>query len=91
MYKKIFTKRFEKSLKKVMHSGKIKRVEIETAVEILASGKTLPLKYKDHSLHGSMHNLRECHIKGDLLLVYQIRKRELVLILIDIGNHSELF
>ena len=33
----------------------------------------------------------ECHIQHDLLLVYEIREAELVLLLIDIGSHTYLF
>ena len=91
MYHKHYTKRFQKSFKKVIHSGKIKREEVELVIDILAKGKELPLKYKDHFLHGSLAGLHECHIKPDLLLIYQIKNKELVLILLDIGSHSELF
>lgn len=91
MYHKHYTKRFQKSFKKVLRSGKIKRTEIESVINILVSGKKLAPQYQDHFLHGSLINLRECHIKGDLLLIYYIKNQELVLVLFDIGNHSELF
>lgn len=91
MYYKHYTKRFEKSFKKVIRSGKIKRTEVELVINMLASGKKLAPKYQDHLLHGSLDNFRECHIKGDLLLIYYIKNQELVLVLFDIGSHSELF
>ena len=90
MYHKNYTKRFQKSLKKVIHSGKIKREEIELVVDTLASGQKLTPKFQDHFLHGSLAGVRECHIRGNILLMYQIKNQELVLVLIDIGNHSEL-
>ncbi|MEK9179295.1 MAG: type II toxin-antitoxin system YafQ family toxin [Patescibacteria group bacterium] len=90
MYYKHYTKRFQKSFKKVIHSGKIKREEIEFVIDILASGSQLASKYQDHALHGSLAGFRECHIKGNLLLMYYIKNQELVLVLFDIGNHSEL-
>ncbi|MBU4536784.1 type II toxin-antitoxin system YafQ family toxin, partial [Patescibacteria group bacterium] len=31
-------------------------------------------KYQDHSLTGKLSIYRECHIKSDLLLMYQIKK-----------------
>jgi len=34
---------------------------------------------------------RECHIKSDLLLVYQLKKDKLILLLVNIKNHSNLF
>lgn len=91
MYHKHFTKRFQKSFEKVIRSGKIKREEVELVIDVLASGAKLASKYQDHLLHGSFLGFRECHIKGNLLLVYYIKNQELVLVLFDIGNHSELF
>jgi len=91
MYYKHYTKRFQKSFKKVIRSGKIKREEVELAIDTLASGDKLDPKYQDHFLHGSLNSFHECNIKPDLLLIYQIKNQELVLILFDIGTHSELF
>lgn len=90
MYYKHYTKRFQKSFKKVIHSGKIKRHEVEFVVDALASGNKLSLKYQDHLLHGSLAGLRECHIRGNILLIYEIKNKELILVLINIGSHSEL-
>jgi mRNA interferase YafQ len=53
---------------------------------LLAHGKKLPTEYKDHQLRGELEQYRECHIKGNLLLIYQLRKMELLLV--DIGTHS---
>jgi len=50
----------------------------------------LPEEFDDHQLTGNLKNYRECHIKGDLLLVYQVQKTELILILVDVGTHSYL-
>ena len=38
-----------------------------------------------------MNGLRECHVKNDLLLVYQIKKQKLILLLIDLGSHQDVF
>ena len=87
------TKSFEKSFKKVKNSG-AKRVifkDLGFVIDLLASGKSLPSIYKDHKLSGELNNCRECHIKGDLLLIYQIHDDILVFVLVDIGSHSYLF
>lgn len=34
---------------------------------------------------------RECHIKDDLLLIYYKDKTVLVLVLVSIGTHHQLF
>lgn len=93
MYKIFRTKDFEKSLKKIEQSGKFKnktRENLQEAIIILSVGKNLPKEYKDHRLLGELKKYRECHIKGDLLLVYKIEKYELILVLVDIGTHSYL-
>jgi mRNA interferase YafQ len=87
------TKSFEKSFKKIRNSGAKKSVlkDLGFVIDYLAIGKNLPLIYKDHKLSGEFSDCRECHIKGDLLLIYKIEKENLVLILVDIGSHSQLF
>ncbi len=65
--------------------------EIDAVVNLLAQGEELPQKYRDHKLTGELKEYRECHIRPDLLLVYRIEEQELILVLIDIGSHSELF
>jgi mRNA interferase YafQ len=64
---------------------------VESVVQILASGKKLDPRYKDHQTQGDFEGFRECHIRGDLLLIYKIEKDKLILVLINIGSHSELF
>ena len=64
---------------------------LEEVIEILASGNPLPEKYQDHSLNGNYRDCRECHITPDWLLIYQIRKKELILYLTRTGTHSDLF
>lgn len=91
MHHILYTKRFNKSVKKVLSSGKIQKQEIETVVNILALGNKLPIKYQDHPLQGNYEGFRECHIKFDILLIYKIKNDILVLLVFDIGTHSELF
>lgn len=85
------SKQFEKSLQKVLASGKVNLKEIEKTIVLLISGNPLPIKYKDHALTGDWKGYRECHIRGDLLLIYKIEKEKLILILADIGSHAYLF
>ena len=91
MYTPISTKDFKKSLKKIERSGLYNSSEIEKVINIISSGRKLGTKYQDHALTGKMSIYRECHIKSDLLLLYQIKKDKLVLLLININNHSNLF
>ena len=85
------SKKYIKSLKKVLRSGKIHILEIDRVIDLLAESKILPIKYQDHYLTGEFTGCRECHIRPDLLLIYKIEKDILILTLINIGRHSELF
>ncbi len=91
MYQKYYTKNFQKSIKKIIRSGFIKRSEIESVIDIIADGDKLPERCKDHDLNGIYLGYRECHIRSDLLLIYKIEYKKLILILVDVGSHSELF
>ena len=86
------TSNFKKQYKKVLKQGKDINVFL-TVLEKLANKKTLDLKYKDHSLINDKYykNCRECHLESDWLLVYQYQDNKLVLLLINIGSHSNIF
>ena len=65
--------------------------KLVNVLDLLASGKTLPSKYKDHQLTGNLSDFRECHIEPDWLLMYQIFENELILSATATGIHSDLF
>jgi mRNA interferase YafQ len=56
---------------------------------LLSQNRPLPPEAKDHALDGEWNNFRECHISGDLLLIYQIEDDTVELV--RIGSHSQLF
>lgn len=64
---------------------------LEHVVDILVQGKQLPPKYKNHPLKGKYEGFYDCHILPDWVLIYKIEKEKLILLLLDIGSHSELF
>ncbi len=47
---------------------------LDEVIEILSSGETLPIVYKDHKLHGKDRKYRDCHITPDWVLVYEIKQ-----------------
>lgn len=91
MYTSFPTKAYKKSFKRLMRSGKFDERELDLIIDTLASGEDLGREYQDHELHGEYAGCRECHVRGDTLLIYRIEDKRLVLILIDIGSHSRLF
>ncbi len=91
MYVKYYSRRFERSVKKIVRSGQVSRELIEIVIADLAAGNQLEEKYRDHALTGEMTGHRECHIKPNLLLLYRIDNNRLILLIMDIGSHSQLF
>ncbi len=85
------TKQYKKSFKKLKHSGKFDETELNKVIDLLCLGNKLSPIYQDHDLRGEYEGYRECHIQGDILLIYKIEENKLVLVLFDIGTHSELF
>jgi mRNA interferase YafQ len=85
------TKQYEKSFKKLKHSGKFNETELNKVIDMLCTGSRLDPIYQDHDLHGEYDGYRECHIRGNILLIYRIEEQKLVLVLFNIGSHSELF
>ena len=81
---------FKKDFKRIVRRGYDVRL-LEKAIEILATGESLPPKYKDHPLTGDYAGFRECHITPDWLLIYRISNNELLLYLTRTGSHSDLF
>ena len=94
MYKIKPSGRYKKSIIKIKRSGKFSASDennLNNVINTLASGKRLDQRYQDHALNGDMSECRECHIKNNLLLVYYINNNELILVLVNIGSHSNLF
>jgi len=64
---------------------------LKDVIILLVQNIELEEKYKDHKLTGNFKDLRECHVKPDLLLIYKIDNNILELALVQVGNHSSLF
>ena len=82
------TSKFKKDVKRMEKRGK-NFDEFKEVIMSIATNKTLPEKYRDHSLRGNYQGARECHIEPDWLLVYELQSNELILV--RTGSHSDLF
>ncbi|MCL9823055.1 type II toxin-antitoxin system YafQ family toxin [Helicobacter colisuis] len=88
MLKLIVENSFDRDYKREKKSG----LETELLLNIINKLQAqIPLdkKHKDHALKGDLKDFRECHLKSDLCLIYQIR--EDCLHLVRLGSHSKLF
>lgn len=89
-YEIVRTRQFKKDFKKFKENKKV-HIKFQKVVSTLAKKEKLAEKYKDHQLKGKLKNCRECHLFPDILLVYEIENNLLVLSLIRIGSHCEIF
>ena len=60
-----------------------------SCLHFLKDDTPLPPEAKEHNLKGNWKNFKECHLGGDMLLVYAVFDNEIVLT--RIGSHSEIF
>ena len=90
-YEIVRTKRFKTAYKRVSQLPGFKATTFEEVVSTLAEGRELPSKYKDHSLTGNLKAFKECHLSPDILLIYQVDNGLLILTLVSIGSHAQLF
>ena len=88
-YSIVLSNRFKKDLKR-LKKRQYNLTLLETAVDKLAAGEVLELKYHDHNLSGGLSGFRECHITPDWLLVYRIEENDLILLLMRTGTHADV-
>ena len=86
----VWTSQFKKDYKLAEKRG-LPITLLDDCIRMLAAGEILPPKYNDHDLIGNWKDHRECHIRGDWLLIYRLEENDLVLVLARFGSHSDLF
>lgn len=79
---------FKKDYKRMIKRGKNKK-KLQTVIDILLSGDSLPARYRNHTLKGNYTGCMECHIEPDWLLIYRIIDNKIYLE--RTGTHSDLF
>lgn len=79
-----FKKDYKRWIRRSREVGKLEQI-----IELLATGRKLDAKHRDHVLLGEFNDCRECHIEPDWLLVYKRTGKELILI--RTGTHADLF
>ncbi len=87
----IESKKYKKSLKVYLRHKDFSISELEKVIVMIQKQIPLDAKYRDHKLKGKLEGIRECHIRPNVLLLYKILDKELILILVDIGSHPKLF
>lgn len=90
MYTVRRTNGFKKAFKRCLKRG-LDVSAFEEVLAILSSTGSLPAKYKPHKLNAKFHFAWECHITPDWLLVWEQDDKDLILLLLETGSHSDIF
>jgi mRNA interferase YafQ len=85
-----FTNQFKKNLK-LMEKRHKDMDAIYGIIALLIWGDPLPERYREHGLSGDYDGLTDCHVEGDLVLIYELNTDEEKIVFHYIGTHSDLF
>ena len=88
MYVPVYTRQFERDLKRSSRRGK-NMEKFKVLARLLLEGKPLSATYHDHRLAGNYIGRRDCHIESDWILIYAIKENQLIFE--RTGTHSDLF
>lgn len=89
-YNVLISNQFKKDFKRCMKRGLNMQLVTE-AMDILAEEGSLPLRYRPHKLKADKQGLWECHIQPDWLMTWEQDDRQLTLLFLQTGTHSDLF
>ena len=84
--------RFKRDYRNARKHAEFDAETLEYVFDALISAERLPSALREHPLGKRSENLtgfRECHLGTDLLLIYRVRRRAVVLH--RIGTHTQLF
>lgn len=91
MYKVVLSRRYKTAFKRFSRRKNFDGQLLEEIISTLACGKKLGINHNDHQLTGELKEYRECHVKNNILLMYQKHENVLILLLVDLGTHDDLF
>ena len=81
------TNQFKRDIKK--QSKELITPQWIEVMHCLLNDLSMPIKYRNHALTGDKKHLMDCHVKPDLVLLYEF-EGDTDLILHRLGSHSEL-
>lgn len=84
------SKLFDKDYALIIKQGKDIEL-VNNLILALSDESPLDQRYRNHKLLGKYQECYECHVKPDLLLIYQIDQKDQILYLVRVGSHSRLF
>jgi len=84
----VYTRQFEKDLRRCLRRGK-NAEKFKIIARTLLAGEALDPIHRDHKLIGEWQGRRDCHIESDWLLIYKIDGERLIFE--RMGSHADLF
>jgi mRNA interferase YafQ len=87
MYAPVYTKQFEKDIRRAKRRGK-NLEKFKIIARTLLAGQALDNIHRNHRLVGSYVGRRECHIESDWLLIYKMEEKWIIFE--RMGTHSDL-
>lgn len=84
------TTRFKRDYKREKKTNSDLDRDLLDVIEMLSSDADLPERLRDHALTGEWKGFRDCHVRPDLVLIYEKVGPD-ILSLARLGSHSELF
>jgi mRNA interferase YafQ len=66
-------------------------LKLEKVLNLLITGKPLPLEYKEHPLINNFKNHLDCHIEPDWILIFKRDNVSQLITLVRTGTHSDIF
>lgn len=84
-----YTSQFKKDIRALEKRKGFDMESLKKIIELLCAEQDIPEKCRDHSLKGDWVGCRDCHIKPDWLLIYQVGNGKIVFE--RTGTHSDLF
>ena len=84
----VFTKQFEKDVKRMKKRGK-NLEKLKIVMGSLVAEEPIDPLHRDHKLLGNWKGRRECHIESNWLLIYQYDSNRVIFE--RTGTHSDLF
>ena len=88
MYVPVYTRQFEKDIKRCQRRGK-NLEKFKILARTLLTGQSLDPIHRDHKLVGDYVGRRNCHIESDWVLIYKIDGKQIIFE--RTGTHSDLF
>ena len=87
--KLLMSTQFKKDLKRYQNKpGKIAALKV--VLNSLSETGIIPDSYYPHPLHGDFKGYMECHVEGDMLLLWLDVDKQTIK-LARLGSHSEIF